>query len=376
MTSSTWIVKILVALLVLAAGLAAAVFAYLQHPKFGRLPEGERLARIAASPHGADGAFRNLVPTPILTNDASFLSVLIENNFGEKTARLKPRAPLPTVKTDLKGLNPATDVVVWLGHSSYYLQLGGKRILVDPVFSDNAAPVPFANTAFAGTALYAADDMPEIDYLLISHDHWDHLDYPTITALTPKVGKVVSGLGIGADFDRWGYPAEKIFEADWNQDLDFDDGLTIHVLPARHYSGRLLTKNRTLWVGFALEAGGRRVFLSGDSGYGPHFAEIGRRFDGFDLAILDAGQYDRRWANIHMFPEEAARAAEELGARALLPAHIGKFAIANHPWDEPFARVAKASEGKPYDLVIPKIGEAVALGAPRDASGQWWKGLD
>lgn len=365
----------LLILSVFAGSLATAAYVYIQQPKFGRLPEGERLERIERSLNYANGGFGNLVITRVLTNDNSFISVLIENNFGEKNARLRPQSPIPSVKTDLKALDRAGDVVIWLGHSSYYVQLEGNRILIDPVFSASAAPVPYANTAFDGTSLYAVEDLPEIDYLLITHDHWDHLDYSTVMALEPKVGKVICGLGVGTDFELWGYAKDKILEADWFDELDLGSGFTVHVLPARHYSGRLMTKNKTLWVAYALETPEKRIFLSGDSGYGPHFREIGRKFDGFDLAILDSGQYDARWPNIHMFPEEAAQAAEELGAKALLPGHVGRFAIANHAWDEPFERLTAASEGKPYGLLTPMIGEPVAFGVEGQSFRQWWKNV-
>lgn len=189
----------------------------------------------------------------------------------------------------------------------------------------------FSTQAFDGTSLYSADDMPQIDYLLITHDHWDHLDHATVTSLEPKVKKVVTGLGVGAYFEHWGYPKEKIVEADWFARLATDDGLAIHVLPARHYSGRLLTRNRTLWVGFVLEHAGRRILFSGDTGYGPHFDTIARKFSGFDLVALDMGQYDARWPHIHMTPEQAVKAAQDLGAKALLPAHVGRFSICHRP---------------------------------------------
>ncbi len=368
-----WMGRTLLVLLMAISGSAVVAYAYLQSPKFGSLPRGERLERVRKSPNFVGGAFRNAIPTPVLTNDSSFLSILFENAFGQKMPRLKPGSPIPAVKTDLHALDRAADVVIWLGHSSYFVQLGGRRILIDPVFSRNAAPVPYANTAFPGTDLYTAEDMPEVDYLLITHDHWDHLDYPTITALRPKVGKVICGLGVGANFERWGYAKDRILEADWFESLALEDGLQVYVLPARHYSGRLMEKNKTLWVAFALETPEKRIFLSGDSGYGPHFAEIGRKFGGFDLAILDAGQYDKRWAHIHMFPEEAAQAAMDLNAKALLPGHIGKFAIANHAWDEPFARLAVASAGKSYDLQTPEIGEPLTLEGSAPSFRQWWK---
>ena len=362
----------LLSLVVVAGVVFAGGYAYVQQPKFGQLPEGERQRVIEASPNYMEGEFRNLVPTPMFADGTSFGSVIVGNLFMNRSG-LTPPAPLPTAKTDLKTLDGATDVVVWLGHSSYFVQLAGKRILVDPVFSAAAAPLPGANQAFEGTSVYGAEDMPEIDYLLITHDHWDHLDYPSVRALEPKTRRVVTGLGVGAYFEQWGYPEEKILEADWFGVVEPDPGVAIHVLPARHYSGRLLTRNKTLWSAFALDAGGRRIFFSGDSGSGPHFADIGKRFGGFDLAVLEIGQYDSRWPYIHMTPEEAAQAAEALGARALLPAHVGKFAIARHSWDEPFRRIVTASDGKNYKLLTPRIGDAVDIGSGTQHFAQWWE---
>jgi len=276
---------------------------------------------------------------------------------------------------DLKALPVDEDVLVWLGHSSYFLQTGGHRILIDPVFSLNAGPFPRTNVAFAGTTPYTADDMPDIDVLLVTHDHWDHLDYPSIAALQPKVKTVIAGLGLGEFFERWGYRREQVNEADWNSVIDLDGELRVHVLPARHYSGRMLTRNKTLWVAFALESRGRKLFFSGDSGYGPHFREIGERFGGFDLVALDTGQYDRRWAHIHMFPDEAAQAATDLRARALLPAHVGRFTIAAHDWDEPFDAITRASVNRSYQLLTPVIGGVVKLDEPERQHVNWWRGL-
>ena len=335
-------------------------YTYLQHPKFGDRPTDAHLRAVERSPHYGSGEFHNLVDTPMRTGESGFLSNVL-SLLLDRNPNLKPPVPLPSTWIDLKALPPGEDLVVWLGHSSYFVQLDGRRILVDPVFSANASPFPGTNVAFAGTTRYTAEDMPAIDCLLVTHDHWDHLDYPSAMALLPKVGQVVVGLGVGAYFDRWGYPAARVREADWNDTLEFEAGLRIHVLPARHYSGRLLTRNRTLWVAFALETPGRKLFFSGDSGYGPHFREIGARFGGFDLAALDLGQYDLRWANIHMFPEQAAQAAEDLRTAALLPAHVGRFSIAAHDWDEPLKRIDQASLGRPYRLLTPVLGAAVRL---------------
>lgn len=345
---------------------------YLGHEKFGRLPEGKRLERISRSPNYENGTFRNRVPIEHIVEGGIGISGMLKFLFRDGDS-LKPSGQLPVVKTDLRSLDPDADVVIWLGHSSYFVQLGGKSILIDPVFSDHASPVFFSTRAFEGSNLYTAADMPPIDYLLISHDHWDHLDHATVTSLLPKVRHVVTGLGVGEHFARWGFPEDKVHELDWDDELRLEDGLSIHVLTARHFSGRLFDRNRTLWVSFALETPSRRVFYSGDSGYGPHFKEIGERFGGFDLVMLDSGQYNEAWKYVHMMPEQAARAAEDLQAEAAMPSHAGRFSIAYHAWDDPFQRFAKASEGRSYRLVTPRIGETVDLENRRQAFANWWE---
>ncbi|MTV48305.1 MBL fold metallo-hydrolase [Heliobacillus mobilis] len=361
----------LLGLIVLLLGIGL----YLQHPKFGRLPDGSNLERIKSSPHYLDNRFQNLIPTPQFTGEQSSASSLWEFLFTKKE-RLRPTDPIPSIKTDLMALDKGKDTVIWLGHSSYYMQLGGKGILIDPVFSSYAAPVSFANKAFEGTNPYTADDIPEIDYLLISHDHWDHLDYPTVTALKAKVKNVICPLGVGSYFEQWGFEKQRIHEGDWFSSLELEKDFTAHVLPARHFSGRLLTRDKTLWAGFALVTPQRRIFYSGDSGYGPHFKQIGEMLNGFDLAILENGQYDKSWANIHMMPEEVAMAAEELKTKALLPGHSGKFAISNHPWDDPLKRITLASQNKNYRLLTPMIGEPVYLDKEQQGFSQWWEGVN
>ncbi|WP_340526630.1 MBL fold metallo-hydrolase [Cupriavidus necator] len=356
--------------IVVALG-ALAIAAYLQHPLFGELPQGERLARIEGSPNHAGGSFRNQTETPMLTTDESQVAIMLSNTFG-KTGNPRPPGAIPSVKTDLKALDVSQDLVVWLGHSSYYVQLGGRRILVDPVFSANASPVPGTNTAFDGTSLYSADDMPPIDVLLISHDHYDHLDYPSILALQPLVRQVVAGLGVGAHFEAWGYDMRLVREADWYETVR-TPALQIIATPARHFSGRTFTRDQSLWVGFVLKTNERRIFFSGDSGYAPHFAQIGRDYGPFDWAALDAGQYDPRWANVHMTPEQAARAAEDLRTRVLMPGHAGRFSISPHDWDDPFKRIVAASQGRGYALWTPEIGRPVYLDGRAQQFSPWWE---
>jgi L-ascorbate metabolism protein UlaG (beta-lactamase superfamily) len=346
--------------------------AIVNQARFGNLPQGDQLEPIQESPNYRDGEFKNLIPTPQFSKDVGTFSIILSGIFT-KTERLSPAVPIPAMKTDLKPLSRQEDTVVWLGHSSWFIQVAGKRILIDPVFSGYASPFSFMVKAFDGTSIYKAGDMPEIDCLLISHDHWDHLDYETVVALRSKVKQVVCPLGVGAYLESWGYPKQKIREGDWYSRVPLGNDVTVHVLPARHYSGRLFKKNQTLWAGFAIKTPDRKIFYSGDTGYGPHFPKIGKLFKGFDLALLDCGQYDPRWAYIHMTPEEAARAAEDLGTKALIPAHAGRFAIANHPWDEPFKRMTTASQGKPFGLLTPIIGEPVALDGQVTRFSHWWE---
>jgi len=365
----------LIIVVVLGVGLGLGACAMLHQEKFGLAPSGPRLARLQVSPNFRNGEFHNILPTPTLVEGQSTLKILWKNLFA-KTARLRPQQPLPVVRLDLRDqavLDRDQDTLIWLGHSSFYIQLGGHRILVDPVFSDHGSPLSFANKIFPGTDLYTAADMPEIDYLIISHDHWDHLDHATVTALMPKVKTVICPLGVAAHFEHWGYRTEKLHEADWNATLRFENAFTVYVTPARHYSGRGLSKNKSLWSGFVLETPQRRIYLSGDTGYGPHFTDLARTFGGFDLVALDGGQYDPRWPLIHMTPEEATLAAERLGAKSMLLVHVGRFSIASHSWDEPFMRVAEASKNKKFRLVTPKIGEPLRLDGVGQAFDSWWE---
>lgn len=369
-----WLHKMLIGFAVLGVLVFLSGCIYLQQPQFGVYPEGERLQKVLRSPHYQDGEFRNTVNTPTFSEGTTMLSVMV-GGLLDPGEDLRPTRPVPVTRTDLKALSVERDAVIWLGHSSFFVVIGGKRVLIDPVFSPFAAPVSFSNKAFDGTNLYTADDMPEIDLLLITHDHWDHLDHASVTALEGKVKRVMAPLGVGAHVEHWGYAQSKVHEADWYESLELEGGLVIHLVPARHFSGRWLTRNKSLWGGFVLETGTRRMLFSGDSGYGPHFRELAQRFGRFDLAALDMGQYDPRWPYIHMTPQEAAQAAVDLRTQTLLPAHIGRFSIARHAWYAPFERISAASEGLPSRLATPRIGEVLRLDEERPSFSPWWNDL-
>ena len=363
---------VLLSLLALVVVLGAVGFAYTKLPKFGPSVSDIRSPAVLASPNYIDGAFRNLEPTRVLTTDVSFLGMVWQNMRAEKPRDVRPAAPLPSVKTDLKALAPDEDLVVWLGHSSYYVQIDGLRVLIDPVFSRYAAPVPFVNEAFPDTNPYTADDMPAIDVLLITHEHWDHLDYDSVAALLPKVRQAVVPLGLKAYLTSWGYALDAVRERDWNDHVALSDGVTLHILPARHYTHRLFATDQTLWAAFALISDDQRLFFSGDSGYGKHFADIGARLGPFTLAAIDAGQYNDNWAEIHMTPDEAAQAAVDLRAEALIPAHVGKFALARHSWKEPFNRIVRVGDAAPFRLLTPEIGTPLTLTALPTGPTDWW----
>ncbi|MDY7575163.1 MBL fold metallo-hydrolase [Actimicrobium sp. CCI2.3] len=354
--------------LMCAVALGTGGYLYLT---LGQLPDN---AQLQGAPQYRDGQFQNEVASPPRSGGFGFILAVIRGRF-EPRDRPAPAGPLPSVKTNLAALDPGQDIVIWLGHSSYFVQVGGKRLLIDPVFSNYAAPVPGMVRAFEGTSLYTAEDMPEIDVVLITHDHYDHLDYASMKALEPKTRLVIAGLGNGAHLRHWGYPEEKIREMNWHGSLELGDGLMVHALPAQHYSGRFLKRNQSLWVSYALETAERRLYFSGDTGFGPHFAQIAKRFDRFDFVSLDAGQYNQKWADIHMTPEEASRAADILNADSLLTGHAGRFSLARHAWDEPFERALAASKGKSYRLLTPRIGEPVHLQDRDQAFTLWWKGL-
>lgn len=351
---------------------------FVNTPQFGHVPTGERLRRMMKSPHYIDGKFQNLVPVEVMTDSGENRIVATwKFLFGDKSV-LSPKQPMLSSKTDIKSLPRDEDVAIWMGHSSFFLRLDGWSILIDPVFSPYASPVFFINKAFAGSNVYTAADMPDIDVLAITHDHWDHLDYPTVTALKSKIKHVVCPLGVGEYFEQWGFAPSIIHEDDWDTEISLHaDGkpdLSVHILPSQHFSGRFLTQNPTLWCGFAFVTPKRKVYTSGDGGYGAHFKKIGETFGGFDLAIMENGQYNMAWHQIHMLPDETAQAAADIGAKCIIPSHSGKFALARHPWQEPYESLTAASKGKSYHLLTPRIGECVHIDhADSEHFTHWWE---
>lgn len=363
----------ILAIVILIAALCGGILIFMQQPQFGKAPSGERLERIKKSQHYKDGAFHNLNSTPSLTEGYTMTGVLWDFLFT-KYPDTRPTDLIPSVKVDWENIEPDENILIWFGHSSYFIQLGGKKYLIDPVFSGNASPINGTTQAFWGTDICMVEELPDIDYLLITHDHYDHLDYKTVKSLIPKVKRVITGLGVGSHLEFWGYNPQLITELDWYDSLQLENSI-IHTAPARHFSGRTFKRNNTLWLSFILETSGTKLYLGGDSGYDEHFKEIGEKFGPFDLAILEDGQYDAKWKYIHLLPEEVVKSAEDLKAKKFIPVHNSKFKLGNHIWKDPLMRVSAEAEKKEQNSVTPKIGEKLNLGDSNQIFSRWWEDL-
>lgn len=336
----------------------------------GKNPSGKLLEKLKQSPNYKKDGFKNLSETPMLLQDTSYYD-LIKQSLN-KNPDLKPSSALPSVKTDLKNIRSDKPVIVWFGHSSYFIRINNKNILADPVFSGNASPVSFMVNAFEGSDIYTTDDFPELDFLIITHDHYDHLDYKTVIKLKAKAKSVVCSLGVSSHLIYWGFDKKTITEIDWWQTAKLTDGMTLTAAPARHFSGRGLKRSKTLWSSFILKTNSYNLFLGGDSGYDFHFKEIGEKYGPFDIAILESGQYNIAWPFIHMMPEQTVQAALDLRAKVLLPVHWGKFTLAMHPWNEPPQRVLKEAVLKNLKVTTPLIGEVVVLNESYPGK-EWWE---
>jgi len=349
-----------------------AFFIITNLPVFGRLPRGLRLKKIHHLANYRDGALQNQSVTPMQPEGVSFFKIL-KAFFFEKHPNKVPDKTLPFIVPNING-DPESDTpeIIWFGHSSYLIKIDGLRILVDPVFSKTPSPFSFIGSkAFLGTDVVKAEEFRNIDVLIITHDHYDHLDYNSILKIAPQVKTIVTSLGVGEHLEKWGINADKINELCWNESLTLFNSLKLTAVPARHFTGRKFKRNQTLWSAFVLKTENCQLFLGGDSGYDKHFAKVGEEFGPFDLALLECGQYNAYWPYIHMFPEETVQAAIDLKAKVLMPVHWGKFSLAMHPWNEPIKRVVLAASAKQLPLVTPKLGETIILNEYLPTEN-WW----
>ena len=354
------IIFIILGIVVLFVGAGLTI---LSHPAFGLWRHVSK-ERIQASPNYRDGMFQNQEPTPQFTGDTASTRHTLWRFLTNKDTLRVPQQPIPAIKTDLKNLPTDSDWLVWFGHSSYLFCLDGKRYLVDPVLKPEW-PSTLMMKPFPGTDIYRPEDLPDIDVLIITHEHWDHMEYATLRDIRERVQTVICPLGIADYLRYWGYANEQIAEMDWAESLcrqtAIRDTITITCLPSRHFSNRLLGKrNQTLWASFMIEAGGRKVYIGGDGGYDKRFREIHERFGSIDLAFLENGQYNANWKYIHTTPEDLEKVILDLQAKQVFTVHHDKFALSVHPWYEPDSVAHNLAARHNIHLLDAPIGTVVS----------------
>jgi L-ascorbate metabolism protein UlaG (beta-lactamase superfamily) len=359
-----WFIFTVVAVVAVVAAVAVFLRAY---PPFGGRHTGAR----RASKNFNKRIFVNQIPTPMDMSLPDMFSMMRET--ARRGTKRRPDSMLTPKPLNLEAFLAAKEPqLVWLGHSASLIRLQNKTLLLDPMLSKAASPFQFAGPKRFSKPPVSVEELPHIDAVLISHDHYDHLDYASIKKLRSKTTKFFVPLGVAAHLQRWGVTKSQIVELDWWETATFE-GLTIACTPARHFSGRSLNDRfKTLWCSWVVEAPGAKLFFSGDTGYGPHFKQIGDKYGPFDLTLLECGQYDKRWPNIHMQPEQTFTAHQDLRGKRMMPIHWGAFSLALHAWFDSVERVRKAAEPHHAEIMTPLIGEIVPISARAYPKSAWW----
>jgi L-ascorbate metabolism protein UlaG (beta-lactamase superfamily) len=346
---------------------------------FGRKPQGARLARLQASPRYADGHFHNTHPVPTGLDPAE-RSPFVEMVMGRQ--KRSPPAPLPAQDPRPAWARAASSGLraTWLGHSTTVLEIDGFRILTDPIWGNRCSPFKHVGPARFQPVPVPLDGLPPLDAVAISHDHYDHLDHPTIKALAAGSVPIVVPLGVGEHLEDWGIASARIRELDWWEETRIPGAggksLTITSTPSQHFSGRTLgTRFTTLWTSYAFTGPEHRVFFSGDTGLTPEFEDVRRRVGPFDLTLLEVGAYHPAWGHIHLGPEKAVKAFRMLGGGTLLPVHWGTFNLGLHAWDDPAEALLKAQPEIAGRLLMPRLGQAVEPTDPTRSPQPvpWWR---
>jgi L-ascorbate metabolism protein UlaG (beta-lactamase superfamily) len=359
----------IIVLIVILGVVSTAIFLNLS-PQFGASKSEIRSEAVLSSPNFKDGSFLNISPTKVML-DFKLSSMAEFFRTGDKV----PDVPIPVEKIRPDALNNFGDSltrITWFGHSTLLIETMGKTILVDPMLGNVPSPVSWAGTKrFNPDLPVRVEDLPQIDVVLISHDHYDHLDYGSIINLKDKVSVFLTPLGVGAHLRSWGVDAGKIKEIDWWQTAEFD-GIEFVATPARHFSGRgIFDRNTTQWCSWVIQSDHDKIFFSGDGGYGEHFKEIGNRFGPFDFAFMECGQYDKQWPLVHMLPHEVPQALKDLKTNKFMPIHWGAFNLAMHRWTHPVDELQKHIKGSNLEMATPMIGESFFLSKPLPKK-QWW----
>jgi len=344
------------------------------YPHFGKKYSKDRVESFDALDNYKNDKFINQIPTSMSMDLKTNFSMI--RDFVKKNPNRTPKEGIPMEKIDVSSFHSKNkdSKITWFGHSALLVEIDGKNILIDPMFGNAPTPFPqFGGKRYSGGLPIEINELPKIDAVILSHDHYDHLDYGTIKKIKQKVDRFIVPLGVGSHLVRWGVPKENISEHNWWDEFKFDQ-LTLACTPARHFSGRNLTdRNSTLWCSWVIFGEKTKIYFSGDSGYAPHFKEIGEKYGPFDLALMECGQYDKRWSAIHMLPEETVQAFIDLKGGVLVPIHFGAFTLAFHDWNDPIERVVKAAKENVIKYATPKIGETINISTGEYPNSIWWK---
>ncbi len=346
-------------------------------PEFGGTISKEHKERFTKSGNYKDGVFENIGGVKMSMGFGDYIKGI--RGFFSPKPNTVPERDIPVSKVDSVELanyeGPAR--FIWFGHSTFLLQIMGKNILLDPMLGPVPAPHPMlGGTRFSESLPIVIEKLPKIDMVILSHDHYDHLDYGSIIKLKDKVKVFFTPLGVGAHLTEWGVDTKSIVEMDWWEETFFK-GVSLKCTPAQHFSGRGLTdRGKTLWSSWVLQIDSTNIFFSGDSGYGNHFKEIGDKYGPFDFAMMECGQYNRLWKEIHMMPEETAQAGLDVKANTIMPIHWGAFKLAMHSWTDPVVRVTQKARELNLPIITPKIGEFIYLGETSVYHEDWWENVN
>ena len=357
--------KILLILMIIAATVILIVLLFLWfYPSVGELPDAEQRRMFSQRTSlYYDSRFHNENEVPLMTGKGY-----------PSSSKKKPQKMIKAETPDL--ITDATNddlTFTWIGHSSFLLQLGTINILADPVLSEMSSPVSFAGSRRFSELPVKTGELPEINVLLLSHDHYDHMDYKTIRDISSRVGVFIVPLGVDSILRGWGIENERIVALDWWENTEVD-GTVITLTPSQHYTGRNpLKSNSTYWGGYYLDNGTHKVYYTGDGGYYDVFGRVKERLGAPDLMIAECGQYDPAWSGIHMFPEETVQAAVDVNTKWLIPVHWGTFCICNHAWDDPIIRVTAKSTEMGVNIATPRIGQTVDYERIDSFNEPWWE---
>jgi len=331
-------------------------------------------AQYEQSPQWKDSKFENLEETSMDISFQNLPSLLYKQIFD--TNGRNPEQSLPIADFDKDAFLAPADKAkfIWYGHSVILLRMAGKTILIDPMLGPNAAPIaPFPVKRFSPNTLDLINDFPDLDLVIMTHDHYDHLDYASIKRLKDKTGHFFVALGVKRHLVEWGIAAEKVTEFDWWDDTDWE-GIKITFTPTRHFSGRgLRDRAKSLWGGWAFQTQTESLYFSGDGGYGDHFKEVGAKLGPFDFGFMECGQYNEHWHAIHMYPEECVQAAFDAGVQRAMPVHWAGFALALHTWQEPADRFLAEVKAKNLPYTLPELGRLYSV--EEESTHAWWEGM-